>query len=158
MCSKAYLLFSFPSYLKEHNHLKHAVCQISGVGMRIPDPSNSWQCSAGCGGGWKINLLARKNIAVLFSTTHPCAVNRGCWNRVVGKNINTHMYELRVPVLPLSMSSGWSNDCQSFWAESSTAPFIIIAPRWASVGYCKISTKLGTGFWKNKKNQPHFFS
>lgn len=114
---------------------------------------HSWQCSAGCVGGWKINLLARKNTAGLFSTTHPCAVNRGCWNRVVGKNIKTHMYELRVSALPPNMSSGWSNDCQSFRAESSMALFIIIAPRWASVGYCRLSTKLGTGSGKDKKNQ-----
>lgn len=50
-----------PSYLRKHNHPKCAVCQISGVGIRIQDPSNSWQCSAGCGGGSKINLFARKN-------------------------------------------------------------------------------------------------
>lgn len=117
---------------------------------------HSWQCSAGCVGGWKINLLARKNTAGLFSTTHPCAVNRGCWNRVVGKNIKTHMYELRVSALPPNMSSGWSNDCQSFRAESSMALFIIIAPRWASVGYCKLSTKLGTGSGKDK-NSACFF-
>lgn len=83
--------------------------------------------------------------------THPCAVSRGCWNWVVGKNIKTHLYELRVSVLPLNTSSGWSNDCQSFRAESSMALFIIIAPRWASVGYCKISTKPGTGSGKDKK-------
>lgn len=49
-----------PSYLRKHNPPKHAVCQISGVGIRTPDPSSSWQRSAGCVGAWKINLLARK--------------------------------------------------------------------------------------------------
>lgn len=145
------LVFFLASYLRKHNNPKHTVCQISGVGIRLPDPSDSWRCSAGCVGGWKINLLARKNTAGLFSTTHPCAVNRGCWNRVVGKNIKTHVYELRVSVLPPNMSSRWSNDCQSFRAESSMALLIIIAPRWASVGYCRIPTRLGTGSGKDKK-------
>lgn len=152
-CSKSYLhcFFFLASHPRKHNNPKHTVCQISGVGIRLPDPSNSWQCSAGCVGGWKINLLARKNTAGLFSTAHPCAVNRGCWNRVLGKNIKTHMYELRVSVLPPNMSSRWSSDCQSFRAESSMALLIIPAPRWASVGYCKIYTKLGTGWGKDKK-------
>lgn len=144
------LVFSWPP-VWGNTITRSTVCQISGVGIRLPDPSSSWQCSAGCVGAWKINLLARKNTAGLFSTTHPCAVNRGCWNRVAGKSIKTHIYELRVSVLPPNMSSRWSNDCQSFKAESSMALFIIIAPRWASVGYCKIPTKLGTGSGKDKK-------
>lgn len=62
----------FPAaHPRKHNNPKHTVCQISGVGIRLPDPSNSWQCSAGCVGGWTINLLARKNTAGLFSTTNP---------------------------------------------------------------------------------------
>lgn len=158
VCSKAHLHWFFPaSHPRKHNNPKHSVCQISGVGIRLPDPSSSWQCSAGCVGGWKINLLARKNTAGLFSTAHPCAVNRGCRNRVLGKNIKTHMDKLRVSVLPPNMSSGWSNDCQSFRAESSMALLIIIAPRWASVGYCKISTKPGRGSGTDKKNQLTFF-
>lgn len=151
------LFFFLTSHPRKHNNPKHTVCQISGVGIRLPDPSNSWQCSAGCVGGWKINLLARKNTAGLFSTAHPCAVNRGCWNRALGKNIKTHMYELRVSVLPSNMSSRWSSDCQSFRAESSMALLIIPAPRWASVGYCTISTKLGTGCGKDKKFSLLFF-
>lgn len=121
------LAFFPASYPRKHNNPKHTVCQISGVGIRLPDPSNSWQRSAGCVGGWKINLLARKNTAGLFSTAHPCVVNRGCWNRVAGKNIQTHMYELSVSVLPPNTNrdeavTAKASGLRAVWHCSSSQP------------------------------------